>query len=114
MSIRVVLCRVTQRGTSRRRRTLEEVAEAPDPRGVLDWLVEDLRAAAGTPLLQRIDPIRDVEFSSSHMVQLIEELDRVAPHVARFEGGAEAVKAVRDLAARCRDEPSLVVRFIGD
>ncbi|GAA0245255.1 hypothetical protein GCM10010492_50770 [Saccharothrix mutabilis subsp. mutabilis] len=109
-----VLYRVSQPGTSRRRRSLREVAMVTDDHGVLAWLFQTVHDRPGVPMLKRVDPYRDLEFTSAEMEQLIAELDQVAPSADEFKGGLETVRAVRALAQRCLEDPELVVRFVGD
>lgn len=108
MGMDVVLMRVTQRGTSPKRRRLSPLAMVIDDGVVLARAF----ARSGAPLLSRADPYRDLILSPAEMEQFIGE---ARPLAARAdEAGAALIRRVLELARRCRDEPRTELHLQGD
>ncbi|HEX4542017.1 MAG TPA: hypothetical protein VH114_02535 [Candidatus Acidoferrum sp.] len=64
-------------------------------------------------LLQNVDPYCDSIFNPTAMDQMVEELDVLRQKALAGEQ-KEILLRVRALAARCKDGPDLLLRFIGD
>ena len=64
-------------------------------------------------MLDRIDPIKDLELTPSEMPQFLEELV-VAEAEANSPEERGVVQELRVLAEQCRDDPRLTLLFIGD
>lgn len=108
MGVDVVLMRVTQCGTSPKRRRLSPLAMVIDDRDVLARAF----AQSGTPMLSRVAPYRDLILSPAEMEQFTSEAGSL---VARAdETGAALIRRVLELARRCRDEPGTELHLHGD
>lgn len=108
MGMDVVLMRVTQRGTSLKRRRLSPLAMVTDDGDVLARAL----ARGGTPLLSRADPCRELILSPAEMEQFISEARSLAARAD--EAGAALIRRVLELARRCRDEPGTELHLQGD
>jgi hypothetical protein len=107
----IELWQAVQAGTSPRRCHHTVVARLADPS--LERALARAQDRGRTPMLDRIDPLKDLELGPADMPQLLQELAIVSPMLA---DGTErhAVDELAALAARCRDDRSLVLAFIGD
>lgn len=65
------------------------------------------------PLLQYIDPYGNAVFNGSQMGQVLVKLNLIAAS-ASTEEQRNVIRAIIDLASRCRDNPHLYLRFRGD
>ncbi len=63
-------------------------------------------------MLSRIDLYGTCELTSAEMPQLLSELDELGRAADPQE--QKVVDAARGIAERCRDDPDLRVRFVGD
>ncbi len=63
-------------------------------------------------MLSRIDPIKDLELTSSEMPQFLEELV-VAEAESNSPEERDVIRELRALAEQCRDD-RLTLLFIGD
>jgi hypothetical protein len=78
MGVDVVLMKVSRAGTSARRRKVTPMgASLTDSGDVLVRLVDRVRGSGRAPMLERIDPYRDLILTPVEMPQLLEELARV-------------------------------------
>ena len=84
-----------------------------DPGGCFDALLDRVQRSGRTPMLNRIDPIKDLELTPSEMPQLLEDLA-----VAEAEVNSPAERSVllglRALAEQCRNDRRLILVFVGD
>jgi hypothetical protein len=64
-------------------------------------------------MLDRIEPIKDLELTSSEMSQLLEELV-VAEAEADSPAERSVVLELRVLAEQCCNDPRLTLNFVGD
>ncbi len=108
MGLDVVLMRVTQRGTSPKRRQRSPLAMVADEGDVLARAFP----ASGKPMLSRADPYRDLVLSPAEMDQFIEEARSLI--AGADETCAGRLRHVLELARRCRDEPDTELHFQGD
>jgi hypothetical protein len=60
-----------------------------------------------------VDPYGDTVFNSRQMPSFLDELDRLARD-ARHGPEERGMRRIRVMAERCRDEPHLYLRFVGD
>lgn len=113
MGIDVELRRHRQLGTSPRRATSQLEATLASSDGVLNELLERISGSGRTPMLDRIDPFRDLNLTHDEMPQLLTELAILAT-TARTPAERGAVQDLIALAERCRDDRALRLHFWGD
>lgn len=68
---------------------------------------------ASFPLLQYIDEYGNTVFNGRQMPQFLKEWD-VIVGMAESGDDRKVLLEIRDIAVRCKDEPHLFLRFIGD
>ena len=107
MGVDVSWVRVTRPGSGPRRQTYEELACVVDDVGSLARIL----ARSTSPMLVRADPYGSLHLSSSEMDQLVDELDLP---VAATGAERAMLRAVRDLALRCRSDPGTELHLDGD
>jgi hypothetical protein len=113
VGVDVELRHVIQEGTSPRRRKTKSVRRLVDPGGRFDALLHRVQHRGRTPMLDRIDPIKDLELTSSEMSQLLEELV-VAEAEVNSPAERSVVLELRVLAEECGNDPRLTLNFVGD
>jgi hypothetical protein len=113
VGIDVELRRVMQEGTSPRRRKTESARWLDDPGECFDALLDRVQHSGRTPILDRIDPIKDLELTPSEMPQLLEELV-VAEAEVKNPAERSVLLELRALAEQCRNDPRLTLVFVGD
>ncbi|MFG3696458.1 hypothetical protein ACGF5C_00835 [Micromonospora sp. NPDC047620] len=111
MGVDVVLYRVVEAGSGRRRLVPAEVL--PDPDDVLLDLVERVRGTGRTPMLDRVDPVGQLVVPADQTPQLLAELGRLA-EVARTTPEVTHVRRLDLLARHCRPDRDMEIRFEGD
>ncbi|NJP30778.1 hypothetical protein [Micromonospora thermarum] len=111
MGLDVVLYRALPAGN--RRVSYVPVRVVPDNDDTLLGLLDRIRGAGRTPLLDRLDPVGDQAFDARSVPTLLEEL-RFLANVAGTEVEAARVRSVVALARRCLREPGTEIRFEGD
>jgi hypothetical protein len=112
MGVDVELYRHEQRGSSPRR-AVNHLQASLLTHDVLDGLLDRVHGHGSTPMLDRIDPVKDLVLTSQEMPQLLAELAHLASH-ARTPAEAKIVQELTALAARCRDNRDLQLHFVGD
>ncbi|QGN50229.1 hypothetical protein ACN26Y_00855 [Micromonospora sp. WMMD558] len=110
MGLDVVLYRALPAG---RRVSYVPVRVVPDNDDTLLGLLDRIRGAGRTPLLDGLDPVGDRAFDARSVPTLLEEL-RCLADVAGSEAEAARVRSVVALARRCLREPGTEIRFEGD
>lgn len=108
MGVDVVLMRVTQDGTSPKRRRRSPLAMVADEG-------DDLAQAftqSGMPMLSRVYPYKDLILTAAEMEQFMQEAESLI-------AGADVTCAARlrqvlGLARRCRNEPGTELHLQGD
>ncbi len=96
-----------------RRVSYVPVRVVPDDDDTLRGLLDRIRGAGGTPLLDRLDRVGEQGFDARSLPTLLAELRRLA-EAAGSEAEAAHVRDVLALARRCLREPGTELRFEGD
>lgn len=107
----MVLYRVLPTGS--RRVSYVPVRVVPDDDDTLLGLLDRIRGAGRTPLLDRLDRVGDQAFDAQSVPILLGEL-RCLAEVAGSELETNRVRSVVALAHRCLREPGTELRFEGD
>lgn len=109
MGVDVSLMRVTQPGTSPRRRRLERVDLVADPADLFARMCSE----SGKPMLSRVDPYGTLILTSEEMEQFISELED-----SRARSASKPLVSLIDevcaLARRCMSDPALELKLDGD
>jgi hypothetical protein len=108
MGVDIALMAVIQAGSSPRRRSVRLIGAVADHSDVLAGAF----GRAGSPLLRRIDPYKDLVLSSQDMDQLLVELSALLR--GADEGETDLIRQVMDLAGRCKADPDTELHFQGD
>jgi hypothetical protein len=109
MGVDLVLMRVSQAGTSSRRRRLSQLDVVADP----DEVFVRICVRSSLPMLRRVDPYGDLVLTAVEMPQLVAELDQeLAGTITIAE--RDMLSAVRRLAGRCATDPSTELHLTGD
>lgn len=104
MAVDIELRRVVQAGTGPKRRTHTVV-----DRLLATSLESALERSCGRlPMLDRLDPVKDLELVPDDMPQLLRELGELGA-VNRDE-----MAKLTAMAQQCRDSADLVLFFVGD
>lgn len=109
MGVDVVLQRVTDQGTTPRRRQVSPVDSVGDSAEVFVRICRD----SALPLLSRVDPYGDLLLTAEDMPRFIGEVDATLEAVDDEERW-ELLAAVRGLAERCAREASMELHLLGD
>ncbi|WP_367321215.1 hypothetical protein [Streptomyces sp. HUAS ZL42] len=109
MGVDVVLMRVHQPGTSRRRRRSTPVEVLVDHGDAFARLC----AGSVLPLLSRIDPYGSLHLTSAQMPQLADELAALRTRTG-LEADRGTLDQVMDLARRCAGDAATELHFEGD
>jgi hypothetical protein len=109
MGVDVVLKRVSQPGTSSKRRRLTQVDLVPDG----DDVFARICARSKLPMLSRVDPYGDLILTATEMPQFIAEVDDELG-IAGTDLERELLGCVRRLAERCGAETSTELHLEGD
>ncbi|MFI9174057.1 hypothetical protein [Streptomyces lincolnensis] len=109
MGVDVLLMRVTQPGTSPRRRRLTEIDAYAD----LTDAFARLCSGTGLPLLSRIDPYGSLALTPADMDQLLDEL-AVLRGRTPDETDRTLLEEIARLARGCAADPSTELCFEGD
>jgi hypothetical protein len=113
MGLDVELFTFEQEGTSPRIRWSVELAIVSDTHFRFAQAVERAQHCGSTPMLDRIDLYGTWELSWDEMPQFLSELDQM--HASAVDDQERLViKAVYELAERCRDDRHLALRLVGD
>ncbi|MDF6042097.1 hypothetical protein LRD69_07940 [Streptomyces sp. JH14] len=111
MGVDVVLKRVNQRGTSRKKRRLDNVDFVQDA----DDVFADLCDNSALPMLNRVDRYRSQILTSADMAQFISELNATRDLVAgERERERDILNAVLRLAELCAEGTTLELHLVGD
>lgn len=100
-------------GASNRRVSYVPVRVVPDDDDTLRGLLDRIRGAGRTPLLDRLDRVGEQAFDAQSVPILLTELRNLA-EVVGSEVEAAHVRDVVTLARRCLREPGTELRFEGD
>jgi hypothetical protein len=82
-----------------------------------DWIVLHgvlpAREDRGFPFLRCIDPYGKTVFNHLQMEAFLDEWDRIQER-ARDESQKEAWQKIKEMAASCKDDRDLYLRFVGN
>ncbi|MEV0152185.1 hypothetical protein AB0H57_00360 [Micromonospora sp. NPDC050686] len=113
MGLDAVLYRVVRAGSSGRRSSYVPVQVVSDDDEVLLGLLARVRGGGRTPLLDRLDPVRDAVVVPEQGAQLLAEL-RCLVEVAGSQRETDRIRALAALTRRCLRERDAEIRFEGD